>query len=196
MKRIGMIVLMAVVTAVSVAATPAEEAERRNFLGTSAFMVASFIPDLDVIFYEIDYGRRLREGRYFLAGAHVYRIDAPMSATDGVRYPGRVYTYGPIVGFQYLRPSGIFISQLVNPMILDYRDRGDDGIGTGYMVLLATRAGYHLDFSIGGVPFYFEAAAEFNFWPWSGGAPAEFRDIDTEYPRYCFAPALNTGIRF
>jgi hypothetical protein len=168
----------------------------KNFIGTSLWVASSLIPELGVIFYELDYGRRLGEHGYALAGAHIYRFDAPMSADDGARYPGRVVSYGPIIGYQYVFRSRVFVSQLFNPMVLDYRDPAGKNIGTGYMLLFATRMGYQFNFAVGGLSLYLELSAEFNVWPFYGGAPTEFREIDREYAIYTWAPAFNAGIRF
>ncbi|MDH5718953.1 MAG: hypothetical protein OEZ22_15100 [Spirochaetia bacterium] len=201
-KIVKIVLVISLITSISIIASPKkeklqEEEIKNNFIGTSLMIITSFIPSLDVDFYEIDYGRKLSTNDYFLIGAHIYRIDAPMSCmSDCLKYPGPIWTYGPIIGYEYVFNNNILISQLLNPMKLDYYDEASNKMESGYMVLFATRVGYKFQFSLGSIPFYFEIAAEFNIWPLASKGPEQFKSIDDKYTIYTFAPAINAGIIF
>jgi hypothetical protein len=171
---------------------------KKNYLGTSVFVLYSLAPNDNTYFFEIDYGRKLNVKNDLVAGMNIYKYTLPMSspASDDVSYPGYVISYGAVLAYQHYIWRKLFIDQMMNPLILNYYSDDKSKAGTGFMLLFATRIGYHFDFNIFRKPFYLEAGGEISYWPVNTGVPKEFDKVDSKYRNYVFSPALQFGYRF
>lgn len=172
--------------------------EKKNYFATSVFILSSLIPDDDTYFYELDYGRKLTSKIDVIIGMNIYKYAAPMSTpiNDKTRYPGTVTSYGALFAFQYYYLKNLFIDQMINPLILDYHHAENKINHEGFMLLLATRLGYHYDFNMFNNPFFFEIGAEISYWPLNSNVPDEFKAIDDFFKSYVFSPAFQFGFTF
>ncbi|MBN2350743.1 MAG: hypothetical protein JXJ22_18035 [Bacteroidales bacterium] len=172
--------------------------EKKNYLATSVFVLSSLIPDDNTFFFEIDYGRRLNPKNDLIVGVNIYKYTSPMSASwsDPVTYPGHVLSYGVVLAYQHYFWKKLFIDQIINPLLLDYYDNTKNKTGTGFMVLCATRIGYHFDISLFKKPFYLEVGGEYSYWPYNGNVPDNFKIIDAQYKSYVPSPVLQVGYKF
>jgi hypothetical protein len=171
-------------------------AAQGGFLGTSLFVLSSLIPDSGSLFAELDYGRRLKAGDAVLLGADVWRYESPMADpwSSAVLYPGSILSYGIILGYQAPLWKGLYAGLLCNALALDYADASGRSLGRGFQLMTTLRLGYHVEFSLFGLPCYLEPAGELNWWPVNTGVPESFAAVDRAYHNYVFSPALNFGV--
>ena len=172
--------------------------EKKNYLATSVFILSSLIPDDDTYFYELDYGRKLSKRMDVIVGINIYKYAAPMSTpiNDKTRYPGTVTSYGAVFALQYYYWKNLFVDQMINPLILDYRPSHSNRRNEGFMLLLATRLGYHYDFKMFNNPFFLEIGAEISYWPINSNVPSDFKVVDNQYRNFVFSPAFQFGFKF
>jgi hypothetical protein len=134
-----------------------------------------------------------------IIGLNIYKYAAPMSTpiNDKKKYPGTVTSYGAVFAFQYYYWKNFFIDQMINPLILDY-NHAENNISNdeGFMLLMATRLGYHYDFIMFNNPFFIEIGAEISYWPVNSNVPSEFKAIDDLYKSFVFSPAFQFGFKF
>ncbi len=171
----------------------------KNYLATSVFVLTSLIPGDNTYFYEIDYGRKINAKTDLVFGLNVYNYTAPMSIgwSDNTTYPGHVFSYGAVFACQYYLWKNLFVDQIFNPLFLDYYPEStSDKSKTGFMLLCATRVGYHFDLKMFDRKFYLEAGGEISYWPINNNVPSEFKAVDNNYSRYVFSPALQFGYKF
>lgn len=172
---------------------------KKNYLATSVFVLASLIPGDNTYFYELDYGRRINEKSDLIFGLNVYKYTAPMSIgwSDKTTYPGHVFSYGAVFAYEYYIWKNLFVDQMINPLFLNYYPENTTRkSGTGFMLLCATRIGYHFDFKLFNSPFYLEAGGEISYWPVNTKVPSEFKVVDNKYSKHVFSPALQFGYKF
>ncbi|OFX84161.1 MAG: hypothetical protein A2W99_00080 [Bacteroidetes bacterium GWF2_33_16] len=171
---------------------------KKNYLTTSVFILSSLIPDDNTFFYELDYGRNLNSNMDIIIGINIYKYAAPMSTpmNDKTKYPGTVTSYGVVFAFQYYYWKNLFIDQIINPLILDYNQSQNNTNDEGFMLLMATRLGFHYDFNIFHNPFFIEIGAEISYWPVNSSVPSEFKALDDSYKTFVFSPAFQFGLKF
>ncbi len=170
----------------------------KNYFGTSVFILASLIPDDNTYFFELDYGYRLTPKSDLILGINTYKYTSPMSSpwNDQTTYAGSVVSYGLVTAYQYYFWKNLFVDQMINPLVLSYRNENNEKIQHGFMLLLATRIGYHQDFRIFSLPFYIEAGVEISYWPLNNNVPDSFNYIDNQYKSFAYSPALQFGFKF
>lgn len=175
-----------------------EWTEEKHYIATSVFILSSFIPNDNTFFYEIDYGYKLNSKIDLVAGANVYQYTFPMSApwTDATEYPGTVLSYGFLAACQYYVWRNFYVDQMFNPLFLKYNNQETPSKENGFMLLLATRIGYHYDFKMFDKSFYIEVGGEISYWPVNANVPQEFKIVDDKYKSYTFSPALQFGYKF
>jgi hypothetical protein len=178
--------------------TPQEFAQARNFVGTSPFILLSFVPQAGVVYFEAEYGRQLDERNALILAFDYFKYSAPMSrpSSDDSHYPGHISSLGMIVAYRRFVWKKLFVLPIVNPNLIRYY--GEDGRFTqsGFQLLVCGRIGYHLDFGIWTHPWFLEAGAEINYWPISVNEPDAFLHVERKYKAYAFGPALNVGYKF
>jgi hypothetical protein len=172
---------------------------KMNFLGTSALgLLALAYPGENTFYFQLDYGRKIKNGDNLMLGAMVYQYRRPHSTpyNDESTYNGYVLSYGPVFAYQHFFWKNFFAMPIVNPLLMDYRRDNKEKINRGFMLLCAFRGGYTFDFKISSIPFYLEPSGEINFWPVNSNVPTDFKVLESNYKKYVFAPGINFGFKF
>lgn len=170
-----------------------------QYLGTSVFILSSLIPNINAYYYEIDYGRRINDKSEVLIAALVQKSSAPMSigfSSDTTKYPGHIVNGGFVFGYQRYLWNNLFVMPMINPLIVNYYDKDNKRITSGFMLMLIGRLGYRFDFNLFRQPFYFEVGGEICYWPVNTNEPDNFKEIENKFNKYVFSPSLNIGFKF
>jgi len=170
-----------------------------QYIGTSVFVLTSLIPNINAYYYEIDYGHKLSDKSNLLIDFLIQKSVAPMSigfSGDTTKYPGHVTSCGFVFGYQRYLWKKLFVIPLINPLIVNYYDKDNKKITSGFMLMLCGRLGYHFDFNLFRQPFYFEVGGEINYWPINTNEPQDFKEIENKFNNFVFSPALNIGYKF
>lgn len=168
------------------------------FLSTSFFVVTSFVPDDNYYFYNFEFGIHTNRKNAIILGATIYQYTNPefVTWTDSPKYNGYILSYGPVIGHYFFIWKGLFFNSIVNPLVMDYRKLDNTRINRGFLLLLAFRAGYRINFKIFKQKLFIEPGLELNYKLINTQVPEDFLHIDNQYARVMYMPALNVGIKF
>jgi hypothetical protein len=172
---------------------------RNQYIGTSVFVLSSLIPNINAFYYEIDYGRRINDKSELLIAALVQKSSAPMSigfSGNTNKYPRHVVSGGFAFGYQRYLWKNVFVMPMINPLIVNYYDKDNKRITSGFMLMLVGRLGYRFDFNFFRQPFYFEGGGEICYWPLNTNEPDDFKEIENMFNKFVFSPSLNIGFKF
>ena len=174
---------------------------RRNFLGSSGFVLANALLPEPPDFYQLNYGYWLTSRDVVSIEAITWKYDAPLGipysrsrASAEEAYPGYVREYGLGVAYQRLLWGNIYSGVHALPLVQQYFDDSGARIQNGFQLFLTLRAGYHLEVRD---RFFLEPSIAFTHWPIKTNVPAAFAERDRRWPNYfLFEPGLHFGVRF
>lgn len=182
--------------------TSAPPDTRPFYLGTSAFVLANFVPlDYPPHFFQLNFGYELTADDRLSVEAISWRYHHPIGVPWGEtresndkEYPGHVREYGVGVAYQRNLWRGVFASVGAVPFWRQYYDRQDARIADGFQLYLTGRLGYHLRLLD---TFFLEPSVAFNYWPISTNVPHGFAVQDARWPPFfLLEPGLHIGVAF
>jgi hypothetical protein len=207
MKPTLLILVAALVVAASAlqAQPAADPAERRLFLGSSAFMAANVVlagqPDAPD-FYQLNLGYWLTErdavSLEAITWKYIQPVGIPFGASFGSPdedYPGYVREAGIGLAYQRFLGGGWYSAVHLLPLRKRYFDEEDQRIQNGFRLFVTGRAGYQLQLLRGRV--FVEPSLAATYWPIDTNLPAAFQEVESRWPNYfLFEPGLHFGVRF
>ena len=177
------------------------EGRRRQYVGTSLFMVANFLPN-PPSFYQVNVGWRVTPRDSLSFEAITWRYQAPLGipwgddfGDDALDFPGSVRDVGVGVAYQRFFWKGLYAQVHLLPMVHTYRDDVGERIQTGFFLFTTLRAGYHIGLWRDRV--FVEPSIACTSWPIETNVPAGFAAAADPWPRYfLLEPGLHAGVSF
>ena len=178
--------------------TPKQKPAPMNMIATSPFVVYSFLPNSTIGYFELDYGRTLDKKNNLIFAVDIFKYFSPMSMpwSETNKYPGYIVSSGIVVAYQRFIWNKFFVIPMINPNLINYFDKNNSYLQSGFQLLFCARFGYHFDFEIFKLPLFLELGLEVNSWPINANVPQGFRTLDDKYNIYAPSPALNFGYKF
>jgi hypothetical protein len=171
---------------------------QKCYLSSTIFVLTSLVPNDNYYFYNFEFGVQLNKKHALIIGATIYQYTTPefVTWTDAPKYNGHILAFGPVIGNQYFFWKHLFVTTMINPLLMSYHNNSDLKINNGFMLLLGLRSGYRINFKILKVLFYVEPGIEFNYKAINTNVPRDFKLIDDLYKKTVFMPAFNIGFKF
>lgn len=182
-----------------IAQTSPEQAERRWFIGTSAFVLANLAPD-PPSFYQFTIGYRVTDRDVVALEAKTWTYRHPLGIPYGPsfeaeseEYPGHVRGYGVGVSYQRYLWKGLYAGAEATAFLQRYVEGPENRTTSGFQLFTAVRAGYHVTMFDG--RFFIEPSVACTAWPVNTDVPASFARLDDRWPGFfLFEPGLHLGV--
>jgi hypothetical protein len=175
----------------------------QSWVGSSAFMLFNLNPfeNNPPHFYQLNLGTRLSPrdavSLEFITWQYAWPLGIPWGddfEAEGKGYPGSIRDIGVALVYQRFLWRGAYTAVHALNALQMYTKENGASVGTGYMLFLTYRAGYHFDV---GKRFFIEPSVAATHWPVRTGVPAEFRAVDDRWNNYfLFEPGLHVGYEF
>lgn len=182
-------------------ASPAIAQDREQFVSTSLFMLANFLPE-PPSFFQLNYGRWLSDQDVLLIEAITWTYDAPLGIQywDGLGdpdhdFPGHVRDVGVGLAYQRFWWKGFFSTLHATPFWQSYYDEDGEYIQSGFQLFVVARAGYRFEFWRD--MLFVEPSVAITSWPINTNLPEGFAAQEQKWPKFfLFEPGLNIGLSF
>lgn len=173
------------------------------FVGTSAFILMNLIPNQENPpgYFQLNLGYWITDKDVLSLEAITWKYREPLGIPYGPSknnpaeaYPGTVRDWGIGVAYQRYFWRGLYAAQHITPLVQRY-EHPDNTVSKGFMLFMATRAGYH--FRIIKKRFFVEPSVACTYWPIRTSVPEPYKVIDHRWPSYfLFEPGLHLGFTF
>jgi len=176
--------------------------ENKNYIGTQAFVLLSFVLDPSPEFYQLSYGRRLSAKDEISIEAITWRYDGPIGRPYGEDYeqvesnfPGDIKAAGIGLAYKRLIWKGAFAQIHSQAMRQTFRDENEVKIQNGFQLFNTLRFGYQ--FKVFKNKFFIAPSVAFTYWPINTNLPTDFQVEEDKWPNYfLFEPGLHIGFAF
>lgn len=173
------------------------------WVGTSAFMLFNLNPleNNPPHFFQLNVGMRLSPRDAVSLELITWRYGWPLGIPwgddfekEGLGYPGHIRDFGVGLVYQRFWWEGAYTALHAMNTLQTYTKDNGASAGTGYMLFLTYRAGYHFDL---GKNFFIEPSVAATHWPVRTSVPESFRAVDERWNNYfLFEPGLHVGYEF
>jgi hypothetical protein len=201
MKKIGLTLVLFTLTVFQLFSQVQDPDYKKQFVGTSLFMLANFLPE-SASFYQLNYGYRITTKDVLIAEAITWTYKAPLGIPYGPSYeapeenfPGYVRDFGIGLAYQRYFYKGLYSTIHAIPFLQQYFTPEDIKIQTGFQLFCTVRVGYHFSFFKNRI--YLEPSITATTWPVNTNMPESFQLVDENWPGYfLFEPGLHIGFNF
>ena len=186
------------VLALSTTLIYSQEPGQKNFIGSSFFLLGNLDREEPPAYFQLNYGYQFSPKNILVVEAITWTYYGPLGipyGSSGESYPGKIRAYGIGAGYQHFYWKGLYTTVQATPFLQTFFDPEDDKIQNGFQLFLQLRLGYRLEFFQ--QRFFIEPSLVCNYWPINTNFPADFAEVESEWPNYfLFEPGLHFGFRF
>jgi len=178
-----------------------DETPKKHFVSSSFFMLFNLLPN-PPSFYQLNYGYRFSPKDALIVEAITWKYNAPLGIPYGPsyeqpeeRFPGYARDYGVGLAYQRFLYKGFYSMSHAMPFYQEYRNPDKGKIGTGFMLFLTQRFGYHV--KLFNNQLFVEPSVAITHWPINTNMPESFQKLENKWNNYfLFEPGLHVGIKF
>jgi hypothetical protein len=201
MQKPSLFLIFLLLGSVSLFAQTEDKPVYKNFVGTSAWVVANLFPN-PADFYELDYGRFLSEKDVLVFRAITWKYNHPLGIplwspsldSDEEEYPGYARAFGIGVGYQRYLWKGLFAGAYMTPFFQNFNNKDKTKIASSFQLYLQLQAGYRI--SLFRNRFYIDPSVMFCYWPINTNMPESFKQVEKNWPNCIIEAHLNFGFSF
>lgn len=167
-------------------------------IGSTVFLIGNIDTEEPPRFFQLNYGYQLNPKSVLIVEAITWAYYGPLGiqwGETGESYPGKIIGYGVGAGIQHFFRQNLYFTVQATPFLQQFIDEEDKKIQNGFQLWTQLRFGYRHTFS--NQRLFIEPSAVINYWPINTNFPADFQEIEDDWPNYfLFEPGLHFGYKF
>lgn len=196
------IILSASISSVSCQEKTENTNERKHFIGSSLFVLATPLLSPSPEYFQLNYGYRITPKDVILVEAITWAYHAPLGIPYGSdfenvnnNFPGKVKAYGIGLAYKRFLWKGAYAQIHATALKQNYLDKSNKKIQSGFQLFNVLRLGYQINVFKNRV--FIEPSIAFTSWPINTNLPSSFQIEEDRWNKFfLFEPGLHFGINF
>ena len=179
-----------------------EGLDKRHFIGSTLFIIATPLLSPSPEYFQLNYGYRITPKDVLSVEAITWAYQAPLGIPYGpdfdqaeFNYPGKVKAYGVGLAYKRFIWKGVYAQVHSTALHQDYIDEAGEKIQSGFQLFNTLRVGYHI--KLFNNRLFIEPSIAATSWPINTNLPASFQVEEDKWKSYLlFEPGLHFGFNF
>ena len=176
--------------------------EKRHFVGSTLFVLATPLVSPSPEYYQLNYGYRLTPKDVISVEAITWAYRGPLGRPHGPDFdnpasdfPGKVKAYGAGLAYKRFIWKGAYGQIHSTAFRQNYLNEDNAKIQGGFQLFNTLRLGYHIRLFKN--RWFVEPSIATTSWPVNTNLPASFQVKEDAWPSYfLFEPGLHFGVNF
>ena len=179
---------------------------KRFFVGSSAFVLVSLVPDQvnPPQFFQLNFGYRLTGKDVITLEPKTWKYSWPNGihpflndkyGTDEEKFPGHVREFGLSVAYQRFLWEGLYAELNVMPTLQHFVNTAGSKIDNGFQIFNTYRLGYHI--KLFNDRFFIQPSMAVTHRAYHTTLPNGFKELDDKWSKFVIPePGLHFGFNF